>query len=491
MRTNRKTNLPDWSALMPVLPEAGTRAAALYNALRRLIETGLAPPGAKLPPTRDLMKRLKLSRAAAVTAYERLVAEGFAEARVGAGTFVAEAVPLLGDAPPLRPATLPQIEPPAPGLLALGVATPDLRTFDIFRRLIAHELARPHESFFRYGDPRGSAALRQAVADYLQTARGVRCAPEQIVITSGMQQGLDLVLRATLERGDGVLVEDPCYPSALAAVRGAGGRPIAVPVDQEGLDPALIGPAGRSARVIYVTPSHQFPLGVTMTMRRRLALIDWAKANGAIIIEDDYDSEFRYAGPPLAALQGMDDTGSVVYLGTFSKVLFPGLRTGYAVVPERLLPRVLDLRRTSDRQPPVLAEQALARLISEGHFSAHLKRARRTAERARDILVAALKAECGEALLISPPAQGLHLVARFTRFGAREAGSAPALAFETAVAAETGLRPLSPMYLGQPRDQGLVLGFSGFTTHEMKAAAASLGAALGKRQGRHEEARKG
>ena len=472
MARNKKTNLPDWSALMPVLPEAGNRAGALYDALRGLIETGLATPGTKLPPTRDLMKRLKLSRAAAVTAYERLTAEGFAEARVGSGTFVASVVPQVQERPAAPVTPLVQ---PVPGLLALGVATPDLRTFDVFRRLIARDLARPDESFFRYGDPRGSRELREAVAGYLQTARGVRCSPEQIVITAGTQQGLDLVLRATLKPGDAVLMEDPCYPSALAAVREAGGLPCPVPVDREGLDAAAIGDAGMSAKAVYVTPSHQFPLGVTMTMRRRLALIEWARASGGVIIEDDYDSEFRYAGPPLAALQGMDSTGSVVYLGTFSKVLFPGLRTGYAVVPERLLPRVLELRKRTDRQPPVLAERALARLISEGHFSAHLKRARRAAEQARDTLVGALQAKCGLAIRVAPPEQGLHLVARFAAF---EACNGDALAFERRVACETGLRPLSPMYLGSARDQGLVLGFSGFTPKQMDTAAEMLGKSL-------------
>lgn len=469
---NEKTNLPDWSALMPVLPEAGNRAGALYDALRRLIEAGLAPPGTKLPPTRDLMKRLRLSRAAAVMAYERLTAEGFAEARVGSGTFVASAVPQVQERPdvPVTPLVLP-----AQGPLALGVATLDRRTFDVFRRLIAHDLARPHESFFRYGDPRGSCELREAVAGYLQTARGVRCSPEQIVITAGTQQGLDLVLRATLKPGDAVLVEDPCYPSALAAVREAGGQPRPVPVDREGLDPEAIDDTGDAAKAVYVTPSHQFPLGVTMTMRRRLALIAWAKASGAILIEDDYDSEFRYAGPPLAALQGMDSSGSVAYLGTFSKVLFPGLRTGYAVVPERLLPRVLELRQRADRQPPVLAERALARLIADGHFSAHLKRARRAAEQARDTLVNALQTHCGPAVCVTPPEQGLHLVARFAAFASCDAD---ALAFERRIAAETGLRPLSPMYLGSPRDQGLVLGFSGFTPKQIDAAAGLLGARL-------------
>lgn len=467
---NQKTNLPDWSALMPVLPMAGNRAAALYDALRKLIETGHAPPGAKLPPTRDLMKRLKLSRAAAVAAYERLSAEGFTEARIGSGTFVASAVPRVRDGA--------WHEPSAPwpdrGPLALGVATPDPLTFTIFRKLLARNLARPPARLFDYGDPRGGGELRTAIADYLVTARGVRCNPEQIIITSGTQQGLDLLLRAVAAPGDTVLVEDPCYPSALAAVRQTGCIATGVAVDAQGFDPASIPAHGRGAKAVYVTPSHQFPLGVTLSMRRRLALVDWARAHGTIIIEDDYDSEFRYAGPPLTAMQGMDDSGTVAYLGTFSKVLFPGLRTGYAIVPEPLFERVLSLRRNTDRQPPALAEQALAQLLDEGHFARHLKRARRRAETARNQLVSALEAECGTRIKVSTPQQGLHLV---VRFAAHENGEAAAL--ERHVAGQTGLRPLSPMYLGAPQAHGLVLGFSGFAEADFKAAAQGLAKAMG------------
>jgi len=475
-RTNimdiRKTNLPDWSALIPVLPEAGTRAGALYDALRRLIETGGVPSGTKLPPTRDLMRRLKLSRAAAVAAYERLTAEGFTEARVGDGTYVAAAVPRMGEGQADMPkrALLPVRDR---GPLALGVATPDPVTFAQFRKLLAQDLARPPLHLFNYGDPRGGVELRQAIADYLSTARGVRCSAEEIIVTAGTQQGLDLVLRAATSPGETVLVEDPCYPSALAAVRQAGGVAMGVPVDEHGMDPERIPAAGEAAKAVYITPSHQFPLGVTMTMRRRLALIERARASGAILIEDDYDSEFRYAGPPLAALQGMDDSGTVAYLGTFSKVLFPGLRTGYAVLPERIFERVIALRKTSDRQPPGLAERALARLISEGHFARHIKRARRRAEAARDHLVYELQAACGARIRLAPPEQGLHLVVRFATDDPQRA-----TALEATCARETGLRPLSPMYLAGPRDYGLVLGFSGFAEEDFRKAAQALGRAL-------------
>ena len=465
------TNLPDWSALMPVLPGEGPRTRELYAAIRRLIEAGIVPAGAKLPTTRDLARRFGLSRASAVAAFEMLTADGFAEARVGAGTFVAAQVPHLPVAAVKERGPDLEVSPPLP--CALGVATPDARTLRVFRSLLARRLARPGPEHFHYGDPRGGLALRQAIAAYLRSARGVRCDAEQIIVTSGSQQGLDLLIRAAIRPGDAVWIEDPCYPMAHAALANSGGHVVGVPVDSEGLDPALGEALCPRARAVYVTPSHQFPLGITMTMRRRLALIEWARRNEAWIIEDDYDSEFRYAGPPLTALQGMDASGRVAYLGTFSKVLFPGLRVGYAVVPEPLLDAVLELRARTDRHPPSLAEGALADLLNEGHFAAHLRRSRRRVHAARDALVAGLQAFRAGVLDVTVPEQGLHLVAKLT--SARSDVEIVA----TAKAAGVGVRALSSMFVTAQPQQGLVLGFSGFAGDELRAAAARLDAILG------------
>jgi GntR family transcriptional regulator/MocR family aminotransferase len=460
------TNLPDWSTLIPVLPGDGPRARELYIALRRLIEAGVAPAGAKLPTTRDLARRFNLSRAAAVAAFEMLTSEGFAEARVGAGTFVAPRVPHLPIAA-VRIRT-PDLQPSRPLPCALGVAVADARTLRTFRTLLSRRLARPGPEHFHYGDPRGGIVLREAIASYLRSARGVRCDAGQIVVTSGAQQGLDLLARAAIRPGDAVWIEDPCYPMAHAALANAGARIVGIPVDGEGLDPALGETLCPKARAVYVTPSHQFPLGVTMTMRRRLALIDWARRNEAWIIEDDYDSEFRYAGPPLTALQGMDGAGRVAYVGTFSKALFPGVRTGYAVVPEPLLDAVLELRARSDRHPSTLAEGALADLLNEGHFAAHLRRARRRIQTSRDILVAGLRVRCEGMLDAAAPEQGLHLVAKLksTRSDTEIAAAAKARG--------VGARALSRMFINAPPQQGLVLGFSGFTDDELRAAAITL-----------------
>jgi GntR family transcriptional regulator/MocR family aminotransferase len=459
-----RTTLPDWSSLVPVLPAAGRRTPSLYRELRRLIEAGDIPPGSKLPPTRDLAHRLKTSRGSVVAAFETLIAEGFAVARTGAGTFVADRVPTLKPSAPIeRESSAPKM--PLPG--TLGVAMADARTLKQFRTLLGRHLARPGPEHFYYGDPRGGEALRQAVAAYLRQARGVRCEARSIIITTGTQQGIDLVIRSALSSGDRVMIEDPCYPSARAAFSGNGLVLSGLAVDGEGADIALAAPG---ARAIYVTPSHQFPLGVTMSMRRRLALIDWARETGGWIIEDDYDSEFRFAGPPLAAMQGMDDSGRVIYLGTFSKVLFPGLRLGYAVIPDPLLETVVALRSRSDRSPPTLAEAALTDLLREGHFAAHLRRARRQAQAARDALVAGLSAT--GALSVGVPDQGLHLVAGLPT------GLADTEAVEIAARAGLGARALSTMAVTNPPRQGLVIGFSGFAPETLDAAAARFAAAI-------------
>ncbi|MBZ4691041.1 MAG: Transcriptional regulator, GntR family domain / Aspartate aminotransferase [Cereibacter sp.] len=458
--TSSQTNLPDWSALIPVLPAEGARRVALYAALRRLIETGALPPGSKLPTTRDLAARLGLARGAAVAAFEMLVADGFAVGRTGAGTYVAAEVPRLG-APPAPVAAPPR--PKAASVLpgTLGVATADDRTMLQFRSLLHRHLARPEAAHFSYGDPQGSAGLRAEIAAYLRSARGVRCEVGQILLTSGTQQALDLVIRATLAPGDPVWIEDPGYPGARAVMQGAGLQLVGVPVDAEGLEVALGEQRAPGARAAYVTPSHQFPLGVTLSMRRRLALIDWARRAGAWILEDDYDSEFRHAGPPLAAMQGMDAAGRVIYIGTFSKALFPGLRIGYAVLPEPLLGPVLQLRSRTDRSPPTLAEGALADFLREGHFAAHLRRARRRVKAARDALVAGLRAG---PLTVEPPDQGLHLIAGLPE-GMEDTALVP-----RAAEAGLGVRALSSMCLG-PARQGLVVGFSGFAPEVLESAA--------------------
>lgn len=459
MAQNLRTN-SDWSASTPVLPAKGPRRLALYRALRGLIESGQMKPGDKLPTTRDIAGRFGISRGAAVAAYEMLVADGFAEARVGAGTYVAEAVPLLQAAPEPQAIEAQEAQAPLPG--ALGCSTADATTLRIFRMLMNRHLTLPSARHFHYNDPAGSLALRVEVAAYLKAARGVTCEPDHVIMTAGTQQGLDLAVRTLLKPGDPVWIENPCYAAARELFEGTGLSVTPVPVDGEGIDVAAGIAARPDAKAVYVTPSHQYPLGVTLSMARRLSLIAWARGANAYIIEDDYDSEFRFAGPPLSALQGIDGEGRVIYVGTFSKTLLPGFRFGYLVVPRHLRERVLTIRRLTDRFPSTLAEDALTEFLRDGHFSAHIKRARKRVKAARDALVDALSSE---RLQVTVPEQGLHLVAELDGEEddvalARQAG---AVGF--------GVKALSPLYGGPTERRGLVIGFSGFEPPVLAQAA--------------------
>jgi len=456
-----RTNQPDWSALIPVLPSVGPRRDALQAELRRLIETRVLLPGQKLPPSRELAQRLKLARGAVVAAYEQLAADGLVDARLGAGTYVAAQVPehtAHGTTPRAPVPTGPT--PPAPG--KLGGGTADDKTLRDLRGLFREALLRPPPEFLHYGDPFGDVSLRREIVDYLRATRGIRAGIDQVMITSGTQSGLSLIGRALLQPKSRIWVEDPCYPQALNLFRSLGLTIIPVPVDQDGLDPAAGVLAAPEAEAVYLTPSHQFPLGATLSMPRRLALLDWAQGAGAWIIEDDYDSEFRFTGPPLAALHGIDRAGRVIYLGTFSKALAPGLRLGYAVLPPEVVETVRRLRDLTDRYPNPLIETVLARFIADGHYATHLRRARKRCRMARDALAEGLSAA---PLDVMTPDQGLHLIA-YAR-----GNEADAELQRLGHAGGLSSRRLSQMFLKAPAQQGLVIGYSGFGTAEIRAAA--------------------
>jgi GntR family transcriptional regulator / MocR family aminotransferase len=321
----------------------------LYQRLRAAILAGQLPPGTRLPSTRSLATELGVSRTTALTAYEQLRDEGYLDGQVGAGTTIAE-LSGPGPAPPASTHAAPQA-PPRPALSARGATMagdrwrlrpPDslgagLRAFplglpaldafphQVWTRILTRRARRSLDQLLGYQDPAGYRPLREAIAAYLSMARGVRCTPAQIVVVSGAQAGLDLTARLLLDPGDPVWVEDPGYYGARGALACAGARLIPVPVDTDGLDVAAGQRCEPAARLAYVTPSHQFPVGVTMSLPRRLALLAWAKQADAFVLEDDYESEYRYVGRPLPALQGLDEAGRVIYVGSFSKVLFPSL----------------------------------------------------------------------------------------------------------------------------------------------------------------------
>ncbi len=479
----------DWADLhgWSVEREASTPLfRQLYLQVRAAIAAQRVRPGTRLPSTRLLASRLGVARASVVAAYEELLAEGYVTGRTGSGTYVSEALPApVGDGRrasrphALREAPLPeharvfesllpQRGPAVPAPFATGRTTVDNRTLEAWRRISHRALRDFSPVHLGYTDPAGLPELRAVLCDYLQAARAVRCDPEQIVITNGTQQAIDLAIRVLLRRGDDVWLEDPCYLLTHGALVAAGMRVRPIPVDGEGIDVRAGRRLAPRARAAYVTPSHQYPLGVTLSMPRRLALLEWAQATGAWIIEDDYDSVFRFEGRPLASLQGLDESARVIYAGSLNKVLFPGLRMGYAVVPRALLPAYVNLRNLTDRHPASFNQTVLAQFMAEGHFAAHLRRTRLAYQAARDALTRALARGAGDVLTFSPPEQGMHGVA-YLRAGHSDAAL-------VAGAQREGLatRALSRTYLQAPPRQGLILGFSGYSPAALTRAAGRL-----------------
>ncbi len=455
----------------------------LYLELRRAVLAGVLPPGARLPATRALAQQLGVARNTVVAAYDQLLAEGFIEGRTGAGSYVSRDLPEglntgleprpapAAAAAPI-PAPIPNMAQPGTAPFNTGRTAWDERTARIWRQLMLRRLQTPDPAMLGYGDPQGAHALRAAIAAYLGAARAVRCTPEQVVVTSGAQQAIGLVLRVLLGPGDAAWIEDPAYPAVRAAMAAAGARIVPVPVDGQGLVVSAGVAAAPDARLAYVTPSSQYPLGVTLSMARRMELLAWARAARGWVIEDDYDSEFRYAGRPLASLQGVDEGGRVIYIGTFSKVLFPGLRLGYAVLPPELLQPVLAARLLADWHPATLQEGVVTDFLQEGHFAQHLRRMRQRYRMARDALVEALARECGHALSVEVPDQGMKLIARL-RPGLKDTEVAAAAAGRGIIA-----RAVSPMYLAAPPQQGLMLGFTGHEPGALRWAAKRLAQCL-------------
>ena len=347
----------------------GDLAAQIYRQLLDAILDGRLRPGERLPPTRELARRLDVSRNTAAVAYDRLTAEGFLAGRVGDGTFVRTALPgrvRSRGAPSgrVRPRRLWRditaehefgAAEPAPYDFRVGVPDPRLFPLETWRRLVARELRASTVHATGYRDPAGHAGLRAAIARHTGVARSVRAAPDDVIITQGAQQALDLIGRILIEPGDQVAVEEPGYPPARLAFRAHGARVIGVPVDAEGIDVSAIPP---SARIVYVTPSHQFPLGTPMSLARRAALLTWADRHGAVIIEDDYDSEFRFGERPLEPLQSLDAGGNVVYVGSFSKTLLPMLRLGFLVAPASLGPALRTAKGLADWHGDVTTQAA-------------------------------------------------------------------------------------------------------------------------------------
>jgi GntR family transcriptional regulator / MocR family aminotransferase len=460
---------------------SGTRGLSeqIYQRLRAAILEGTLRAGERMPPTRELAQRLSVSRNTVAAAYEQLTAEGFLTGRAGAGTFVrAEAVVTATprkapSSAALRPRAIWTPLLSAPDLLApsgpsapaprydFRLGTPDARLFpfDEWRRHVARQLRLSAAGPGGYEQPAGAAALRTAIARYVAVSRSVRADGEDVLVTSGAQQAIDLIARVVLEPGACAAVEEPGYPPVRHLLASHGARVAAVPVDAEGLQVAALPD---SARLVYVTPSHQFPLGMPMSLERRLALLAWAERRNAVIIEDDYDSEFRFAGRPLEPLQSLDRSGRVLYVGSFSKVLLPTLRLGFVVAPASLRPALLAAKRLTDWHSELPGQRALARFIDEGLLARHIRRMTREYRFRRERMVRMLEGELATWLTpIAGPA-GLHLAALADR-RPLDVERVVALASRAGVALST----LSPFHAMRPSRTGMVLGYGAIATAKL------------------------
>lgn len=448
----------------------------IYDAVRSAILDGRVLPGQRLSSTRALADEIGVSRLPVLSAYEQLLHEGYLEARGGSGTFVSTALAGEAVASPAESRAHGEAPAEAPaegGLRPFRVSLPAL---DLFPRaawnrlVIRHARALTREQM-AYGEPAGVPALREAIAAHLRASRAVRCDAGRVIITSGSQAALRLAGAVLLGRGTRVATEEPGYEGARAALAASGARVVPVPTDDEGLSVSSLA-RRPGVHAAYVTPSHQYPLGVSMSASRRLALLDWAARHEAWVIEDDYDSEYRYVSRPIGALQGMDAHDRVVYVGTFSKVLFPAVRIGYLVVPSSLTPACLAAREALDLFSPTLYQLALADFLREGHFARHLARMRAAYRRRREALLGGLARYCRGYLSVHNADAGLHVAAFL------EPPIVDGDVVRRMAACGLTATPLSSCYEGRVRRHGLLLGFAGSPEDVLWQATRTLGKVL-------------
>jgi GntR family transcriptional regulator / MocR family aminotransferase len=447
----------------------------IYRQIRAAIVDGLLRPGQALPSTRELAGRLAVSRNTVGTAYDRLVAEGYLAGRAGVGTYVSaqlrersRAEPARADAP-LRPRPVWDsiIEPPdlsaAEPEFDFRTGIPDARQFPFatLRGLLASQLRGTAVRAGAHIDPAGDPGLREAVARHLGVSRAVQASAADVLVTSGSQQAADLVARVLLEPGDLVAVEDPGYPPPRSAFTAAGARVVGVPVDADGL---VVDALPAHARLVYVTPSHQWPLGMSMSLPRRLALLDWAERTGAVIVEDDYDSEFRYAGRPVEPLQSLDHSGRVLYLGSFSKVMLPTLRLGFLIAPRSLHSALRKAKWVADWHTALPMQAALARFIDDGLLARQIRRLRKIYTERHHRLTTALHSDFIGSLAPIPSVAGLHLAAWLLP-GA--AGSDDVAVVRAARSVGVAVQPLSVYAVTVPPRPGLVLGYGAIPTERI------------------------
>jgi GntR family transcriptional regulator / MocR family aminotransferase len=446
----------------------------VYIGLRDAIFSGAFAPGTRLPSTRELAEQLGVSRTVVLLAYDQLLAEGYADGHRGSGTFVSQS---LGRERASKPKKTTNIRlsqfgnaaadaseklewphrPPAqlPYNFAFGRSDMTVFPFESWRRILTHHALNTSVRELDYAPAAGVPALRDAICAHLRRSRAVVCEPSEVIVVNGAQQALDLVARVLVERGDPVAVEDPLYQGAREVLRAAGARLVPVPVDRDGLDPSKL-PLG--AKAVFVTPSHQFPTGAILPLARRLALLAWARSNNAVIIEDDYDGEFHYDGRPLESLQGLDTEGRTVYIGTFSRTVFPALRIGYLVVPRSLVPAFATAKWLSDQHSASLEQRALAEFITSGMYERHLRQLRRRNTARRDALIEAIAKYLGNRVQMTGAGSGSHVLLWPAKNISEDAAIAQAASHGV------GIYGTARYYLRAHPRTGLMLGYS--TTSE-------------------------
>jgi GntR family transcriptional regulator / MocR family aminotransferase len=467
----------------------------IYAALRAEILEGRLRPGSRLPSSRDLAFQYRLSRGTIVTVFEQLKSEGYIEGTIGSGSYVSKVLPeqLLQVVGPARGALstfangahrakrnyseyarrlqlFPALDLRHSRAFRAYVPALDLFPTTLWARIAARRLRTATATMLLGCDPLGYRPLREAIADYLRTARGVRCSFEQVAIVSGVQEALDLPARLFLNPGDRVCMENPGYIGASCVFEAIGAQVIPAPVDNEGIE--LDFRCIRGVRLIYVTPGHQFPLGITMSLPRRLHLLELAEKSDALIFEDDYDSEYRYSGRPTPALQGLDRAGRVLYAGTFSKTLFPSLRLGYLVVPTDLVPIFQSAKATANRHAPLLDQAVLCDFINDGHFGRHLRNMREVYSERLSVLLESARQKLDGLLEVSNIEAGLQTVGWL---GAEIDDEAAAKA---AAARQVEVIPLSWYDRGRQNRKGLQLGFAAASPNEIRRGVRELAIAL-------------
>lgn len=493
---SKRSSRTDKSPLLPVAinrDEDTPLHRQVFDQMRDAILSGRLTPGWRLPSSRALSEELSVSRNTILAAYDQLFAEGYTEGKIGSGTCVSRVLPeeVLATRSSIQPVSnsvdnrnikLSKVaealindrpsQRQSGGSNAFRPGVPEIDRFpwSLWSRISAKFWRHPPRDLLSYGEAAGYTPLREAIADYLRSVRGLICDAEQVIITAGAQQAIDLTARVLIDPGDKVWIEDPGYAGIRGVLKAAGAKLVPLPVDTDGLVVSEGQNIASNARMAVVTPSHQYPLGAVMSLSRRLELLEWARENDAWVLEDDYDSEYRYGGRPLSALQGLDNAGRVIYVGTFSKVLFPGIRLGYMVVPPGLSKDFVAIRRSLDDQTPIAMQPVLTEFIQSGHFAAHIRRMRTLYAERQGVLLDALNDQLSDVLSAHADDAGMHIVADLNP----KLNLSDIEITKRVAKRKITVYPLSGFFIGPPTRNGLVFGYAGVEARDIISGVSAL-----------------